>query len=126
MRDLTMSQRLEMLAEAIAVMRLLWRGGWQSHYGKYYTVEEARIFTLPAHAPAIMVAASKPQAAELAGECADGLISTAPDADLVKRFEKSGGKGKPCYGQVTVCYAASEDEAARAARKYWPNAGVNQ
>ena len=32
------SQRLEMLEEAVAVIRLLWKGGWQSHYGKYYMV----------------------------------------------------------------------------------------
>ena len=118
-------QRLEMLEEAIAMMRLLWRGGWQSHHGKHYAVEKARIFTLPEQPPAILVAASKPRAAELAGRIADGLISTAPTADLIKRFEKAGGKDKPCYGQLTVCYASSENEAARAVRKYWPNAGVN-
>jgi len=119
------AQRLEMLAEAVAVMRLLWRGGWQSHRGKYYTVEQARIFTMPAQLPPILVAAAKPHAAELAGHIADGLISTVPQAELVKRFEKAGGKGKPRYGQVTVCYAATEDEAARAVRRHWPNAGVN-
>src|SRR5215217_2287868 len=41
-------ERLEMLEEAIGVLRLLWEGGYQSHYGKHYTVEQARIYTLPA------------------------------------------------------------------------------
>src|ERR671938_822419 len=31
--------RLEMLEEAIEVMRLLWKGGVKDHYGKHYTVE---------------------------------------------------------------------------------------
>jgi G6PDH family F420-dependent oxidoreductase len=77
---------------------------------------------MPEQSPAILVAAAKPHAAELAGHVADGLISTVPQAELVKRFEKAGGKDKPRYGQVTVCYAPSEDEAVR---RHWPNAGVN-
>src|ERR671933_2068594 len=36
--------RLEMLEEAIEVMRLLWQGGMQSWRGKHYTVEQARIY----------------------------------------------------------------------------------
>ena len=118
-------QRQEMLEEAVAVMRLLWQGGWQTHCGKYYTVEQARIFTMPDQPPPIMIAASKPGSAELTGRIGDGLISTVPKRELVKRFEQAGGKDKPRYGQVTVCYASSEDEAARIVRKQWPNAGID-
>jgi G6PDH family F420-dependent oxidoreductase len=120
----TAAERLAMLEEAVAVMRQLWRGGWQTHRGKYYIVEQARMFTLPKQPPPIMVAASKPRSAELAGRISDGLISTAPERDLVKRFEQAGGKNKPRYGQLSVCYAASEEEAARVVRKQWPNAGI--
>jgi len=101
----TPADRLEMLEEAIEVIRQLWKGGWQSHEGKYFTVEKARIFTLPKKVPDVMVAASKPGAAELAGRVGDGLISFEPKADLVKTFERAGGKGKPRFGQLTVCYA---------------------
>src|SRR5947207_6943002 len=31
--------RLEMLEEAVAVIRMLWEGGTQSHHGRHYTVE---------------------------------------------------------------------------------------
>jgi G6PDH family F420-dependent oxidoreductase len=116
--------RLEMLEEAIEVIRLLWQGGYQSHHGRYYTVEEARIYTLPDEAPPIYVAASKPNAAELAGRVGDGLVSTAPDGELVERFEASGGKGKPKLGQVTVCFADEEDEATKTAHEWWPNAAI--
>jgi coenzyme F420-dependent glucose-6-phosphate dehydrogenase len=119
------SQRLEMLEEAIAVIRLLWEGGWQSHHGKYFTVEQARIFTLPKMRPPIMVAAAHPQAAELAGRVADGIITTKPSEDLIKQFKTAGGKGKPSYGQLTVCYAPDEDEARRTVQKCWPNAGID-
>src|SRR5918997_2190466 len=45
--------RQEMLAEAIAVIRQLWEGGYQSWDGQYYTVEDARIYTLPEELPPI-------------------------------------------------------------------------
>jgi G6PDH family F420-dependent oxidoreductase len=113
-----------MLEEAIEVIRLLWQGGYQSHHGRHYTVEEARIYTLPEELPPIYVAASKPNAAELAGRAGDGLVSVAPDAELVERFESAGGGGKPKFGQVTVCWTESEDEAKRTAFESWPNAGI--
>ena len=49
--------RLEMLEEAIAVMRQLWQGGDQSFYGDYYVVENARVYDLPDEPVKIMVAA---------------------------------------------------------------------
>jgi coenzyme F420-dependent glucose-6-phosphate dehydrogenase len=116
--------RLEMLEEAIEVIRLLWEGGYQSHHGRYYTVEEARIYTFPDEPPPIYVAASKPNAAELAGHAGDGLISVAPDAELIERFESAGGGGKPKIGQVHVCFAEDEREARRTALRVWPNAGI--
>jgi coenzyme F420-dependent glucose-6-phosphate dehydrogenase len=115
--------RLDMLGEAIEVIRLLWQGGSQSHRGRYYTVEDARIYTLPDEPPPIRVAASKEGAAELAGEN-DGLIGTSPEADLFEAFANAGGKGKPSYGQVTVCWAKTEAEAKQIAREWWPNAAI--
>jgi coenzyme F420-dependent glucose-6-phosphate dehydrogenase len=116
--------RLEMLEEAIEVMRLLWQGGYQSHTGKHYTVEQARIYTLPDEPPPIAVAAAQPKAAELAGRLGDAFVGVAPEADLVEEFEQAGGKGKPRYGQLTVCYAETEEQARKTAFEVWPNAGL--
>jgi coenzyme F420-dependent glucose-6-phosphate dehydrogenase len=116
--------RLAMMEEAIAVIRLLWEGGVKSHHGDYFTVENARLYTLPEEPTPIMVAASGPQAAEAAGRTGDGLISTAPDEKVVQAFKKGGGSGKPRYGQLTVCWARDEAEARRTALKIWPNAGL--
>jgi G6PDH family F420-dependent oxidoreductase len=116
--------RLEMLEEAIEVMRLLWQGGYQSHTGKHYTVEQARIYTLPHEPPPIAVAAAQPKAAELAGRLGDAFVGVAPEADLVQEFERAGGKGKPRYGQVTVCYAETEEQGRKIAFEVWPNAGL--
>lgn len=54
-------ERLEMLREAIEVIRLLWQGGRQTHRGRHYTVEDARIYTLPDPPPPIAVAAGEPR-----------------------------------------------------------------
>jgi coenzyme F420-dependent glucose-6-phosphate dehydrogenase len=117
-------ERLEMLEEAIEVMRLLWQGGYQSHYGKHYTVEQARIYTLPDEPPPIAVAAAQPKAAELAGRLGDAFIGVSPEEEIVEQFASAGGNGKPRYGQVTVCYAESEEEAKKTAFEVWPNAGL--
>ncbi len=116
--------RAEMLEESIEIIRLLWKGGSQSYYGAYYTVENAQIYTLPDQLPPIYFGASGSKAAELAGQLGDGLISTAPDADVVRKFEESGGKGKPKYGQATVCWAKDEQTGLRTAFKQWPTAGL--
>jgi coenzyme F420-dependent glucose-6-phosphate dehydrogenase len=114
--------RREMLEEAVEIIRLLWQGGQQSYHGAYYTVENARLYTLPDQPPPIMVAAGGSQAAELAGQIGDGLIGTSPEAEVLKAFEQSGGARKPRYGQVTVCWAQDEAEARRTAYEIWPNA----
>ena len=115
--------RLEMLEEAIAVMRLLWQGGNQSHHGTYYTVENARLYTLPKHPVQVMIGASGLKAAELAGQLGDGLISTAPDKEIVQAFKGAGGKG-PTYGQLTVCWAKNNEEAIQTAHQIWPNSAI--
>ncbi len=84
-------ERLERLEEAITVMRLLWKGGYQTHRGKHYTVENARLYDLPERPVPIAVAAAKPNAAELAGRVGDGLVNTSPDAEIVQKFEGAGG-----------------------------------
>ena len=117
-------ERLEMLEEAIEVMRLLWQGGEQTYRGLFYTVENARIYTLPDEPPEIIVAASGPKTAEAAGRIGDGLCSTSPEKEIVQKYEEAGGAGKPKYGQFTVCYGQDESEARRTAFEWWPNAAI--
>jgi coenzyme F420-dependent glucose-6-phosphate dehydrogenase len=117
-------QRLEMLEEAVEVMRLLWSGGTQSFRGRHYTVDRARIYTLPEQPPPIVVAAKGERAVELAGRIGDGLIGVGPDAELIRSFEKAGGEEKPRYGQVHVCWAESEAAARRTAHEWWPNTAL--
>src|SRR5215216_4158737 len=117
-------ERLEMLEEAIEVMRLLWQGGEQTHRGDFYDVVAARLYTLPEEPVEIAVAAAKPKAAELAARLGDALINTAPDKELIETFDSGGKAGRPKYGQITMCWAASEEEGAKTACEIWPNAAL--
>src|SRR3954466_9245154 len=91
-------ERLEMLEGAIEILRLLWQGGYQSHYGKHYSVEQARIYTLPDEPPPIAIAAAQPKAAELAGRTGDALIAVSPERETVEQFRQAGGGGQPGHG----------------------------
>ena len=84
-------------------------------------MEQARLYTVPDEPPEIYVAASKPQAAELAGRIGDGFISTAPTDELVSAFEEAGGSGKPKIGMIHVAYDEDEEAGHERAHKLWPN-----
>jgi G6PDH family F420-dependent oxidoreductase len=117
-------ERLEMLEEAVEVMRLLWQGGAQSHRGRHYRVENAQLFTLPDEPPPIHVSAFGPKAAELAGRIGDGYVGTSPDAELISAFRENGGGDRPAIAAAKCCWGSDEAEARQMAHRIWPNLGL--
>src|SRR3954469_2998183 len=113
-------ERLEMLEEAVEVLRLLWQGGEQTHRGKHYTVDHARVYDIPDGGVDVYVAAAQQKAAELAGRIGDGLISTSPDEDVIKNF----GQDKPKLGMMHVAYDKDKDAALKRAHQLWPNTAL--
>jgi G6PDH family F420-dependent oxidoreductase len=113
--------RLEMLAEAVELIRLLHSGQEVSFHGRYYQLSDARIYTLPAEPVPIHVSGFGPQATELAGRIGDGFCTIGPDAATVELFRKSGGAGKPVQGGLKVCWAPTEGEGVETAHRLWPN-----
>src|SRR5829696_1219301 len=91
--------RLDMLEEAVEIIRELWTGRLASHRGRHYEVANARLYTTPDEPPGLYVAAGGEAAAELAGRIGDGLVLASPSQDAAKKFADSGGEGKPRYGQ---------------------------
>jgi G6PDH family F420-dependent oxidoreductase len=116
--------RLEMLEEAVEIMRALWKGGNVSYRGKHYTVENARVYTLPEKPVEILVSGFGPKAIEVAARIGDGFVSTMPDGDAVSQFRSSGGGKRVCQGSFKAAFAATEDEGARIAYEKWPNSAV--
>ena len=116
--------RAQMLEESLEIIRLLWQGENSSYYGDYYTVENARLYSVPDVPPPIMISATAPKIAEITGRIGDGLINTSPDPEVVKIFEQGGDKQRPKYGQMTVCWAQDEGQAIKTAHKLWSIAGL--
>ncbi len=116
--------RLEMLEEAVEIMRELWKGGVVSYRGKHYTVENARVYTLPEKPVEVLVSGFGPKAIEVAARIGEGYVSTMPDADMVRQFREQGGGDRVCQAGFKAAYADSEEEGARLAYEKWPNAGV--
>jgi len=116
--------RIDMLAEAVDVIRTLWQGGMQDYNGCYYHVENAQIYTLPEELPPIVIAADGPIAAEVAAKYGDGLVALAGKKDIIDVFNKEGGSGKPTYSFLNVSYAESEEEAVQMVYEYWPIFGI--
>ena len=116
--------RQERLLEAVQVIRLLWEGENRSHRGRHFTVENARLYSRPATPPPLLLAVGGPASADFAGRLADGMIGTDPSRELVGRFDRAGGAGKPRYAELTVCYAKDEATARRIAREHWPTSAM--
>jgi len=119
----TVARRLEMLEEAVELIRLLWTGDVVSWEGKHYRVDHARLYDLPEAPPEIYVSGFGPKATDLAGRIGDGYINTAPDGDLVSRF-KSASDGKPAQAGAKVAFAHTQEEGWAHAHRLWPNAGL--
>jgi G6PDH family F420-dependent oxidoreductase len=111
-------ERHERLAEACDIVQGLLAGELTRYRGRFFRLDEARLFDRPARKPAVVLAAGGPEAARLAGEKGDGLITTSPEAELVEAFAAAGGDG-PRYAEVALCYAEREEDARRTAHRYF-------
>jgi G6PDH family F420-dependent oxidoreductase len=116
-------ERLEMLEEAIEIIRKLLQGDYETYRGKHYTVEQLKIYDAPKDPPPIVVAAAASNAAHVAARLGDGYMNTSPDEDVMKEYVDAGGKG-PKYGKVTGCFAPSEETARKIAKERSPNTAM--
>jgi len=115
--------RLEMLEEAVDLIRLLWKGESTTYRGSYFWAIDATIFDPPPGEVPVVVSAFGPQAAELAARIGDGLWTTGTGGEPVDVYREAGGEG-PVYAQLTLCWAEDRDEAVETAHRIWPNTSV--
>jgi G6PDH family F420-dependent oxidoreductase len=116
--------RLEMLEEAVGLLRRLWSGDVVTERGRHYSVDTARIYTLPDAPPPVYVSAFGPKAIDVAARIGDGFITTSPDAASLRAFREKAGAGKPAQSGFKVCYAATEKEGVETAHRLWANSGL--
>jgi G6PDH family F420-dependent oxidoreductase len=115
------AERREMLEEAIEVIRRLWQGGMQSHRGRHYRVQQARIYDLPDALPKIIVSGFGAKAVEMAARIGDGFCTVGPDADSVKLFRSGARDGAVVQGGLKVCFGPDEAQAKRTVHRLWAN-----
>jgi G6PDH family F420-dependent oxidoreductase len=108
--------RQEMLAEAIEIMRKLWKGKTVAHRGCYFTVEDAKLFDAPERELPIVVAAGGKRSAKLAADMSAGMMTTEPKKEWVAAYRDAGGGG-PLYAEASVCWAPTRDEAVNIAHE---------
>jgi coenzyme F420-dependent glucose-6-phosphate dehydrogenase len=115
--------RVEMLEEAITLVRRLWEGDSVTHRGRHFTVEDARIFDHPDPPPPIVVSAFGTRSAELAAEVGDGLWMTGIQTDVIEEYHSAGGDG-PIWSQLSLCWDKDRDTALKRAHRVWPNTAL--
>jgi coenzyme F420-dependent glucose-6-phosphate dehydrogenase len=80
------AERQARMQEALEIMHRLFRGEKLTFDGEHYTTTTARLYSPPAGALPILMAAGGPKSAEFAGQYADGLITSVKNpADTVEK-----------------------------------------
>jgi G6PDH family F420-dependent oxidoreductase len=113
-------ERLEMLEEAVEVIRKLWRGGVQRHRGRHYRVEHCRVYDLPDTPPPIPISGFGPKSIRLSARIGDGYVTTKPDPEPVELFRSHAREGAPVYGGMKACWGDDERQAIKTAHRIWP------
>jgi G6PDH family F420-dependent oxidoreductase len=117
-------ERLEMLEEAVGVIRALWEGGVHDHRGRHYRVEHCRVYDLPERPPEIIISGFGLKAIDLAARIGDGFCTVQPNHEPVERFRERAQRGQLVQGGLKVCWSADEAQARRTVHRLWPNEGL--
>jgi G6PDH family F420-dependent oxidoreductase len=114
------TERLDMLEEAVGLIRDLFTGDQVNHRGRYYTAETARLYSVPAQPPPIYISGFGRQSALLAARAGDGYMTVMPDADMVRLYRDCGGGDRPVQGGLKVCWDSDVDRARKTMHRLWP------
>jgi G6PDH family F420-dependent oxidoreductase len=115
------AERLEMLEEAVGLIRDLFTGKLVNHHGTHFTAENARLYSVPAEPAPIYLSGFGRQSVLLAARIADGYMTVMPDADMVRLYRDSGGGSRPVQGGLKVCWGPDADQARKTMHRLWPN-----
>ena len=112
-------ERLEMLEEAVHVIRELLGGGLISYAGHHYTVETARLYSVPDEPPPIYLSGFGDKAIRLAARIADGYMCVQPNPDFVRLYREAGGGQRLVQGGLKVCWGQDVGQARKTMHRLW-------
>ncbi len=111
-------EQLEMMDEALDLIRRLWDGETIATGSKHFPAKDAKLHTRPDSPPRLYVSAFHEGAAKVAARYADGLW-TLGDPEIapkvIETYRGAGGKGDIVL-QALVSWAATDEEALEGAR----------
>jgi G6PDH family F420-dependent oxidoreductase len=126
--------RLDKLVDSIEIIKKLFSGKVVKHKSEHFTLESARLYTMPEQPPPIYVATSGPVMSERTGRLCDGIITVGASEEriggLMQRFEKGAREaGKdpstmPRLMQIHVSWAKTREECVEQAVREWPTGGM--
>lgn len=128
--------RSSMMFESIEIINKLFTGKVVKHKGEHFTLESARLYTVPPEDQRVpvYVATAGPVNARKTGRFADGIITVgAADEKISMLWDKyeegarEAGKDvttSPKLLQIHVSWARTDEEAVRNAMVEWPNGGM--
>lgn len=117
-------ERLDMLQEAVHVIRELLGGSLVSHAGRHYTVETARLYSVPDEPPPIYLSGFGDKAIRLAARIADGYMCVQPNRDFVRLYREAGGGERPVQGGLKVCWGQDAAQARKTMHRLWPTDAI--
>jgi TAT-translocated FGD2 family F420-dependent dehydrogenase len=117
------AERVARLEEAVTLIRRLFTGDWVNHEGRFYPVDQARLYDVPDQPVPIYVSAMGQKSMAMAGRIGDGLVTftgLASQPELRQAFEdgaRAAGKQPDAMPVVVEHFAVVGDrhEAERAA-----------
>jgi G6PDH family F420-dependent oxidoreductase len=115
----TIERRLDMLCEAIKIIRALFDGDAVDFKGEYFEVDSARLWDLPRDPVSIGVSMTGQRSVGVLARFADHLIDPAPDKAVVDGWHRerqaTGLAPGRVIGQIPVCWDRDRDTAVKRA-----------
>ena len=114
------AERNARMTEALEIMRRLLDGEKLDYDGEFYETDRAKLYSPPVGSVPILMAAGGPKSATLAGEKADGVITSVKDpADTIEKVieplreaaEKAGRPSPTVLATRWSIFAEDEDQA---------------
>lgn len=121
------AERNARMTEALEIMRRLLDGEKLTFDGEHYVTDRAKLYSPPLHRVPILMAAGGPKSATLAGQRADGVITSVRDPEITRErvtdplraAAAEAGRPEPLVAASRWTIHASSDDEAWEALTSW-------